>query len=448
MIRPLSRPPRPRARPRRLPLLAAAAAGAATTRTSATPDQLRAGQAAYEKAIAAGYAKATKLLDAQLAKHPKKPTVVLDIDETTMSNWGCLDAVDFDLSGLATCVVEGQSVAFPAAKAFIKHARAKKVAIAFITGAPAGRVRAAQEEPDRAGHQEAVHAHLPSGRATRHDTVVPYKSAARKALVKKGATIVLNVGDQKSDLSGGAARKTYMLPNPIYVTAWTAFRARSRPGPRWPSLSGLTTERTPSTRPSSDVEAITTITRPSASRPTQPGWPLTSAGSTPTPPRARRRRKSARRRGRRASRAVAPAAGTRSALPPPSPVKTASSASSATSPSMSPVARGGEEARGQRPRARSRDGSKRGRPASTCRRARDEIWRQLSSALADDLGDLVVGVVEHLAQQEDRALDRREALQQRRRNASDSESAARRRRVGAGRPRRRSAAARAATGPT
>src|SRR4051812_23609137 len=87
-------------------LLLAAVASAATTRTSATPDQLRTGKAAYEKAITAGYAKATKLLDAQLAKHPKKPTVVLDVDETTLSNWACLDAAGFELSGLATCVVQ------------------------------------------------------------------------------------------------------------------------------------------------------------------------------------------------------------------------------------------------------------------------------------------------------------------------------------------------------
>jgi predicted secreted acid phosphatase len=201
-----------------LTVLAAAAATAATTRTPATPDQLRAGRAAYEKAIATGWAKATKLLDAQLAKHPRKPTVVLDIDETTMSNWGCLDAVDFDLAGLATCVIASKSVAYPSAKAFIKHARARKVAIAFITGAPAAVCP---------GRRANLKAQGITGRFTlvcrpasdTKDTLVPYKSAARKAITRKGATIVLNVGDQKSDLAGGAARRTLLLPNPIYVTA-------------------------------------------------------------------------------------------------------------------------------------------------------------------------------------------------------------------------------------
>jgi predicted secreted acid phosphatase len=198
-------------------LTAATAALASTRRTATTPDQLRAGHAAYEQAIARGWAKATTLLDAQLRKHPRKPTVVLDIDETTMSNWGCLDAVDFDTTiGLATCVVQSKSVAFPGAKAFIKHARAKKVAIAFITGAPKATCALRQRNLIAQGIKKPF---TLTCRPTtdRSDSIVPYKSGARKALVKKGATIVLDVGDQQSDLSGGSARKTYKLPNPIYT---------------------------------------------------------------------------------------------------------------------------------------------------------------------------------------------------------------------------------------
>jgi predicted secreted acid phosphatase len=199
-------------------LVLAASASAATARTSTTPAQLRAGKAAYEKAITKGFAKAIRQLDAQLRKHPKKPTVVLDIDETTMSNWACLDAVDFDLSGLAVCVVGGKSVAFPAAKAFIKHARARKVALAFITGAPAGLC------PGRRTNLNAQGIKGPFTLVCRPatdtaGTLVPYKSGARKALQAKGATIIVNVGDQQSDLAGGAAKTTVKLPNPIYASA-------------------------------------------------------------------------------------------------------------------------------------------------------------------------------------------------------------------------------------
>lgn len=200
-----------------LVLAAVAPVSAATVRTAATPVELRAGKAAYERAIGAGFAKATKSLDAQLENDPRKPTVVLDIDETTMSNWACLDAVDFDLGGLATCVVGGKSVAFPAAKRFIKHARARKVKIVFVTGAPQALCPARKKNLLAQGIPKAFTITCKPASSTT-DSLVPYKSGVRKALVKTGASILLNVGDQHSDLAGGAARKTVLLPNPIYVS--------------------------------------------------------------------------------------------------------------------------------------------------------------------------------------------------------------------------------------
>jgi predicted secreted acid phosphatase len=197
-------------------LLTATAAPADTNRVTNTPDQLRAMKASYEKEIARRYGEATRTLDAQLRRHPKRPTVVMDIDETTLSNWNCFDAVDFNLSALATCVVEGKSVAFPAAKTFIKHARAKHVAIAFITGTPQAACRLRERNLIAQGIKKPFTITCRPASDTRA-TVTPYKSAARKALVKKGATIVLNIGDQQSDLDGGYANKVQHLNNPIYI---------------------------------------------------------------------------------------------------------------------------------------------------------------------------------------------------------------------------------------
>jgi predicted secreted acid phosphatase len=45
-----------------------------------------------------------------------------------------------------------------------------------------------------------------------------YKSAVRKQLVMQGYDIILNVGDQDSDLIGGYADKAVKLPNPYYLT--------------------------------------------------------------------------------------------------------------------------------------------------------------------------------------------------------------------------------------
>jgi predicted secreted acid phosphatase len=44
-----------------------------------------------------------------------------------------------------------------------------------------------------------------------------FKTGIRKQLVAEGYTIVANIGDQESDLSGGAAERTFKLPNPFYL---------------------------------------------------------------------------------------------------------------------------------------------------------------------------------------------------------------------------------------
>ena len=50
----------------------------------------------------------------------------------------------------------------------------------------------------------------------KQSSVIPYKTSMRKKITRMGYEIVLNIGDQKSDLDGGYADKTYRLPNPFY----------------------------------------------------------------------------------------------------------------------------------------------------------------------------------------------------------------------------------------
>jgi hypothetical protein len=49
------------------------------------------------------------------------------------------------------------------------------------------------------------------------ESTIEYKSGARKAIVDAGYRIILNVGDQFSDLKGlPAAEYSVKLPNPLY----------------------------------------------------------------------------------------------------------------------------------------------------------------------------------------------------------------------------------------
>lgn len=47
-------------------------------------------------------------------------------------------------------------------------------------------------------------------------SAVDFKAAERRKLVEQGYTIIVNMGDQMSDLEGGFAERTYKLPNPFY----------------------------------------------------------------------------------------------------------------------------------------------------------------------------------------------------------------------------------------
>ena len=174
----------------------------------------------YAKQVAATYTAATAYLTAALAKKPKvrKPAVVLDIDETSLSNMACLKAAGYELSGLATCVVAKRGTAIAPARAVVKSAQRKGVKVVFITGR-SDPLRAPTLENLRAqgftGSYELVT--QPADYAL--DSKVPYKSGARRSLTKRGYRILANVGDQQSDLAGGYAARTFKLPNPVYLTS-------------------------------------------------------------------------------------------------------------------------------------------------------------------------------------------------------------------------------------
>jgi acid phosphatase len=207
------------------PLVACAAlvpvsvAHAGTTSTGTPVDQLRqqADSGAYAKSVAAAFAKADTALKQQLRKKVRKPAVVLDIDETALSNLGCLEDADFQVTGLAVCVATGKSAKVPAASAFVKLAQRKHVAIFFVTGAPEQLCASRAANLRAAGITGRFKLTCKPASYT-EDSLVPYKAAARAAIEKAGYTILLNVGDQRSDLSGGHARRSVLIPNPFYVT--------------------------------------------------------------------------------------------------------------------------------------------------------------------------------------------------------------------------------------
>jgi predicted secreted acid phosphatase len=201
--------------------LLAAPAVAGTTRTSYTPAQIRAyhDSGAWARSVGRLYRSAERSLRRQLDRRgaPRRPAVVLDIDETSLSNYPCLDAVDFELSGVATCVTQGRSADIPAARRFVAAAQKRHVTVFFITAAPEGLEASRRANLRKVGYRGrfTVIGRPASDTAS---SVVPYKSGERRKIERRGYRILVNVGDQRSDLAGGHARARFKLPNRIYVT--------------------------------------------------------------------------------------------------------------------------------------------------------------------------------------------------------------------------------------
>jgi len=207
-------------------LLVLVPTAAATDPTSKTPAQIRQfySSGAWNKAVTkqANKAKAWLAKRTSQKKAPKKPALVLDIDETSLNNYPCFvqnDGLPYNSGVNAACVTQYDAPAIKPVLSLYKRAKKLGVKVFFVTGRP--------EEPSlRAGTLENLRSAgytgkidltmTPSGYA--EESLVPYKSGARRAIERRGFKILANVGDQRSDLKGGYSERTYKLPNPIYFT--------------------------------------------------------------------------------------------------------------------------------------------------------------------------------------------------------------------------------------
>src|SRR4051794_30963686 len=148
--------------------------------------------------------------------HKGKPAIVLDIDETSLSNYSGLAASGFTAAGLVAPAVGGTGTAIATTLALYQDARSHGVAVFFITGRPSAIQSQTEANLRSVGYDKGWNglSFKPSGETTK-----AYKSEARAKIEHDGYDIVVNVGDQESDLDGGHAARAYKLPNPFYFVA-------------------------------------------------------------------------------------------------------------------------------------------------------------------------------------------------------------------------------------
>jgi acid phosphatase len=152
-------------------------------------------------------------------KTGERLAIVLDIDETSLSNYCEMKREDYGyISTLYNAweVSPEADVALPGTLRLYRKAQAAGMEVFFITGRPEEQRTATVRNLEAAGYtgwkglalRKGVQKGLPT---------VQYKSEERRKIVNAGYRIVMSVGDQWSDLNGEPrADISVKLPNPFY----------------------------------------------------------------------------------------------------------------------------------------------------------------------------------------------------------------------------------------
>jgi predicted secreted acid phosphatase len=164
----------------------------------------------------------------QRAAGVSHPALVLDIDETALSNWEIIKLDDFGRPipgpcnpgsgapcGWAAWDQLGRDPAIEPTLQVFRTARAANMTVFFITGRPENQRRATERNLRNAGF--AGYARLfmvPNG--AHLASAADFKTPVRAEIERSGYTIIANMGDQPSDLNGGHAEKKFLLSNPFY----------------------------------------------------------------------------------------------------------------------------------------------------------------------------------------------------------------------------------------
>ncbi len=172
----------------------------------------------YDREIQNVADSAREYLDGVIKSAPPqdKLAAVFDIDETSLSNWDAMAGCGFcSYTVERKLYSEDHDPAIAPVLQLFNFAKAKGVALFFVTG---------RQEAERAITIKNLNEVGYSGWA---DLIMQpdgnklpagiFKPKDRQAIAEKGYRIVLNIGDQASDLAGCCSERVFKLPNPFYL---------------------------------------------------------------------------------------------------------------------------------------------------------------------------------------------------------------------------------------
>ena len=176
----------------------------------------------YQQEIANKIEQAQQFILKQVAlnqknKHPRQLALILDIDETSLSNYDKMVQRNFtgNKEQIHKEILAANDPVIQPTLALYKEAIIHGVKVFFVTGRKESEREATEKNLINAGYSNW------SGLYMRPDnyalpSIIPFKSQTRAMISKQGYTIIAAIGDQYSDFRGGYTLKGFKLPNPYY----------------------------------------------------------------------------------------------------------------------------------------------------------------------------------------------------------------------------------------
>ncbi|MCP0913126.1 HAD family acid phosphatase [Legionella sp. 27cVA30] len=153
----------------------------------------------------------------QKSPQPKKLAIVLDIDETSLSNYNKMASHNFGGNKKIWHreIMAADSPAIQPMLALYQQALKHGIAVFFVTGRREAERAPTIKNLEKAGYKGWSGLYLKPDNYDKA-SIIPFKAGTRASIAKSGYTIIASIGDQHSDLTGGSAEKTFKLPNPYY----------------------------------------------------------------------------------------------------------------------------------------------------------------------------------------------------------------------------------------
>ena len=172
----------------------------------------------YDREIQVVADSARAYLAAAVKSEPKtdKLAAVFDIDETSLSNWEAMSSCGFCSYAVERKLyAEDHDPAIAPVLGLYNFAKAEGVKVFFVTGRQESERAMTIKNLNEAGYSGWTELIMqPDGNKLPAGV---FKPKDRQAIVDEGYRIVLNIGDQASDLAGCCSERVFKLPNPFYL---------------------------------------------------------------------------------------------------------------------------------------------------------------------------------------------------------------------------------------